>query len=160
MSGRSARRSFKGFNVSDNKFHQIRLQLSSEQLIELFTWLHDNKAKEHEQSGRAMTSSHPAEILRATVLAHMLANLDACKKPYVAVGDDLILPVTEDRLEVMAFGGDFSMGTAKSNPSDHFKDQSIPSYEKHNFSDPVLDAEPDAREDAEVKWEEEPKKSN
>lgn len=50
----------------------------------------------------------------------MLANLDACKTPYVAVGD-IIIPMTQDHLEEMAFGGERIMRTTKSNPDEHLK---------------------------------------
>ena len=107
--------------MSDRKFHQVHLQLDSSQLIELYTWLHNSKR------------NSSAEILYATVIAHMLANLDACKKPYVAIGEDLILPMTNRKLEQLTFGGQFDIGTAKDSPADHLKDQG-----------PYKQSEPDA----------------
>jgi len=144
-----------------DKFHNIRLQLTSEQLIELYTWLHD-KRKAAASAGRVSFSEHPSEILHTTLLAHMLANLDSCKKPYVAVGEDLIIPMTESRLAKMAFGGDDCLPTTKSSPAEHLQNpgpyaQSGPTA----FSDPTLDkAIDDFYESArdtlseDVKWDE------
>ncbi len=123
-------------NMSD-KFHQIRLQLSSKHLIELFTWLHDNY-KPAAMSTRARTTDHPIETLRTTIYTHMLSNLDACQVPYVAVGDDL----TESRLAEMAFG-DAHVGeaaTKKSSADDYLKNPGPYVHQGPNaFNDPILD---------------------
>jgi len=107
------------------KFHQLQLQLSSEGLLELYTWLHDNK----------QGSNTAVNELRSTILATILANLDTCKKPYVAAGD-LVIPVSQDRLEKMTFGGQYDMGTSKSSPSDYLKN---PGECPATFDDPTLD---------------------
>jgi hypothetical protein len=126
-----------------DKFHQIRLQLSSEQLIELYTWLHDKDAESVSPYGtNFVPSSLPSVVstLKSTVLAHMLANLDACKKPYVAVGEDLILPMSEKRLEEMAFGGTHLPTRTAKSPSDYLKNQGPYAQEGPDaFTDPTLD---------------------
>jgi len=105
------------------KFHQLQLQLSSKGLLELYTWLHDTNS---------INRCDSVDLLRSTILAMMLANLDACKTPYVAVGD-IIIPMTQEQLEEIAFGGERIMRTTKSNPSDYIENSTVCSSDLSNI---------------------------
>ncbi len=122
-----------------NKLHQLRLQLSSEQLLDLYAWL-NNQRNLVDHIGQLPPTA--VDILRGQTLSHILANLDECKKPYVAIDDDIVIPLTSERLQEIAFGNcEFDKlsppASRKANPDEHLKD--LHDTNVHDFNDSLLD---------------------